>query len=121
MARRWFELCMIACVFSLLASSKIVEADCTVKNDSGKKVIVVPVDVDITIDVDVGASVQLPPPQQKCYFMNADTGNQKGPVTLVDGSTYVCKDSDAAGTIDVYLGVYVLGILQLSIKILVSL
>ncbi|KAH7295772.1 hypothetical protein KP509_27G065200 [Ceratopteris richardii] len=121
MASKLLAVCIIACVSLLLASTKLAEADCTVQNDSGKKVIIIPVDVDITINVNVGASVQLPPSQQTCYFKNADTGDQKGPVTLVDGSTYVCKDGDVAGTVDVYLGVYVLGVLQLSVKIILSL
>ncbi|KAH7414939.1 hypothetical protein KP509_14G019600 [Ceratopteris richardii] len=122
MALGLLKIITIACIsFLFAAGSKLAAADCSVKNDSGKKVIIVPVDVDVTIDVDVGATVQVPPPQQKCYFKNAESGKQQGPVTLTDGSTYVCKDGAVEGTIDIYLGAYVLGVLQLVIKIIVSL
>ncbi|KAH6557903.1 hypothetical protein KP509_1Z086900 [Ceratopteris richardii] len=82
MASKLLAVCIIACVSLLLASTKLAEADCTVQNDSGKKVIIIPVDVDITINVNVGASVQLPPSQQTCYFKNADTGDQKDRLLL---------------------------------------
>ncbi|KAH7414928.1 hypothetical protein KP509_14G018700 [Ceratopteris richardii] len=121
MAHSSFRLVLLACISLLLANNQYVEADCTVKNDSGKKVIIVPVDVDVTIDVDVGASVQVPPPQQKCYFKNPDTGNQQGPFILVDGNTYVCKDGAVQGSVDVYFAAYVSGVLQLILKIIVSL
>ncbi|KAH7414946.1 hypothetical protein KP509_14G020100 [Ceratopteris richardii] len=103
------------------ASINLAEANCKVKNDSGKKVIIIPVEVDITIEVDVGAVVEIPPPQQKCSFKNPETGHKSEPVTLKDGSTYVCKEGSVKGTIDVYLGVYVLGILQLSAQIIIGL
>ncbi|KAH7414937.1 hypothetical protein KP509_14G019400 [Ceratopteris richardii] len=116
-----FPVVVLACISLLLANNLYAEADCTVKNDSGKKVIIVPVDVDVTIDVDVGASVQLPPPQQNCYFKNPSTGKKQGPVNLVDGNTYVFKDGAEQGTIDVYFAAYVGGVLQLILKIIVSL
>ncbi|KAH7414931.1 hypothetical protein KP509_14G019000 [Ceratopteris richardii] len=107
-------LVILACALALCTGSRFAEANCKVKNDSGKKVIIVPVEVDITIEVDVGVTVELPPAQQKCYFKNPDTDNKQGPVTLNDGSTYIWKDGAVEGTIDLYLGVYLLGILQLT-------
>ncbi|KAH7414934.1 hypothetical protein KP509_14G019200 [Ceratopteris richardii] len=121
MAHRTPLLMILACALVLCTGSRFADANCTVKNDSGKKVIIVPVEVDMTIEVDVGVTVELPPAQQKCYFKNPDTGNKQGPVTLKDGSTYICKDGAVEGTIDVYLGVYLLGILQLTVKIFVGL
>ncbi|KAH6557383.1 hypothetical protein KP509_14G024100 [Ceratopteris richardii] len=121
MAPVWALRLFLACLVVVCTSSALTEANCKVKNDSGKKVVIVPVDVDITIEVDVGVTVELPPAQQKCYFKNPESGNQQGPVALKDGSTYFCKDGAVEGTIDLYLGVYVLGILQLSVKIFVGL
>ncbi|KAH7414929.1 hypothetical protein KP509_14G018800 [Ceratopteris richardii] len=121
MAQRTPLVMILACALALCTGSRFAEANCKVKNDSGRKVIIVPVEVDITIEVDVGVTVELPPAQQKCYLKNPDTGSKQGPVTLKDGSTYICKDGAVGGTIDVYLGVYLLGILQLSVKILIGL
>ncbi|KAH7415027.1 hypothetical protein KP509_14G024000 [Ceratopteris richardii] len=120
MAPVWALRLFLACLVVVCTSSALTEANCKVKNDSGKKVVIV-LDVDITIEVDVGVTVELPPAQQKCYFKNPESGNQQGPVALKDGSTYFCKDGAVEGTIDLYLGVYVLGILQLSVKIFVGL
>ncbi|KAH7414944.1 hypothetical protein KP509_14G020000 [Ceratopteris richardii] len=83
--------------------------------------IIVPLEVDVEIEVDVGETVELQPKQQKCYFKNPDTGNKKGPVALKDKRTYVCKDGEEEGTIDMYLAVYILGILKLTVKVFVSL
>ncbi|KAH7297173.1 hypothetical protein KP509_26G057000 [Ceratopteris richardii] len=110
----------LACALLMSAALSAVEANCKIKNDSSKKVIIIPVEVDVTIEVDVGATVERPPAQQNCYFENPSTGHKKGPLKLKDKGTYVCKDG-AGGGIDVYVGVYVLGILQLSAKIFISL
>ncbi|KAH7297177.1 hypothetical protein KP509_26G057400 [Ceratopteris richardii] len=112
---------LFVCALLLSDALSAVEANCKVKNDSGKEVIIIPVEVDITIKVDVGATVDLPPEQQNCYFKNPKTGDKKGPVKLKDHGTYVCKDGVEEGTIDVYVGVYILGILQLGAKIFISL
>ncbi|KAH6557775.1 hypothetical protein KP509_1Z094600 [Ceratopteris richardii] len=109
----------LACALLMSAALSAVEANCKIKNDSSKKVIIIPVEVDVTIEADVGATVELPPAQQNCYFKNPATGHKKGPLKLKDKGTYVCKDG-AGGGIDVYVGVYVLGILQLSAKIFIS-
>ncbi|KAH6557776.1 hypothetical protein KP509_1Z094700 [Ceratopteris richardii] len=81
----------LACALLMSAALSAVEANCKIKNDSSKKVIIIPVEVDVTIEVDVGATVELPPAQQNCYFKNPATGHKKGPVKLKDKGTYVSK------------------------------
>ena len=99
-----------------------VEGDCTVHNKSSKEVIIVPVEASVSIEVDVGAQVAVLPSQQHCYFKNAESGHQLGPVNLTDGAIYVVVDAAVSGAVDVYLGTLdALGVLQLSVKIFVSL
>ncbi|KAH6555829.1 hypothetical protein KP509_1Z225300 [Ceratopteris richardii] len=69
----------LACALLMSAALSAVEASCKIKNDSSKKVIIIPVEVDVTIEVDVGATVKLPPAQQNCYFKNPATGHKNGP------------------------------------------
>ncbi|KAH7414941.1 hypothetical protein KP509_14G019800 [Ceratopteris richardii] len=121
MARYHVALTALICYLVLSEGTGLAEANCKVKNESGKKMIIIPVDVDINIEVDVNATVELPSTQQKCNFMNPDTGNKTGPVTLKDNRTYICGDGEVEGTMDMYLAVSVLGILKLTVKVFVSL
>ncbi|KAH7297024.1 hypothetical protein KP509_26G049700 [Ceratopteris richardii] len=101
--------------------SRVAHADCEVQNKSGKKIIAVPVDIDVDIVIDIGAVVSLPLSKQKCYFKNPESGNKKGPFELKDGGIYVIVDGLVHGTVDIYLGGLVLGILQLIVKICIAL
>ena len=82
----------------------VVNASCTVKNNSGKNVVIYPtVDVSVSITVAAGASVDLPATQAKsCYLKNENTGHQLGPFSFDDGSIVACVDGSVSGTIDVY-------------------
>lgn len=111
-------------LLTLLILSLIIvaaHANCTVQNKSSKDIIVIPVSVSITINIAAGTSAQLPPSQQNCKFKNAGSGNESSPVALVDGTIYVVIDGAITGTVDLYVGSLLNGVIQLGISIFASL
>ena len=87
-------LLLLAIVMVEILPLSVVDASCTVKNNSGHNVVILPtVDASVSITVAAGASVDLPSTQaQSCYLQNANTGHKLGPFNLKDGSVVACVD-----------------------------
>ncbi|MCO5613544.1 hypothetical protein L7F22_067821 [Adiantum nelumboides] len=102
---------LIGLTLNVLGST---DASYIVKNSSSNDILIVPVAVpNVKIKVKVGAIVHIPAIYLNVIVKNLGNGKSSPPVKVPDGAVLVCVDGVIKGTISVYLGDLLNGIISI--------
>ncbi|KAH7423428.1 hypothetical protein KP509_12G055300 [Ceratopteris richardii] len=102
---------MFSILFSVLGT---VDSACTIKNSSSSPILVLPLSApSVKIKVNPGEIVEIPVAYLNSIIKNLVTGALSAPLKLLDGAVLVCVDGVVKGTISIYPGGLLNGVISL--------
>ena len=105
---------MFATLFIALLLVGSVQASSIVKNESHKDIVLIPViDVNVNILVKVGDVVEMPSKYRKYHVKNLGNGAKSQPITIADDSITVVVDGSIEGTVKLFVGVFIDGVISI--------
>ena len=103
-----------AILFIALLLVGSVQASSIVKNESHKDIVLIPViDVNVNILVKVGDIVEVPSKYRNYHVKNLGNGAKSAPITIVDESVTVVVDGSIEGTVKLFVGVFIDGVISI--------